>query len=187
METKLKFNSTSSFDTLAKKSFFEKNILDKRTRIDFSDALISVDIPEILFNNFFEAKKSPMTLYFKKQYKKIIYDKEYNIFEDYNVIPVKGAKLYKKLSIIIKKTSGMHYSYDKLFFRLKNINLETNFYNAGLQFYFVVEEDKYKIVVIDLFHMVIPAHNCDYPGLPKNPTANYEQHKNGRYNLSNFK
>lgn len=187
METKLKFNSTDTFEDLFNKSLFDENILKKRIEVDFSDALESVDIPDIYFNNYLESRKSPMTKYFKSQYKRMLNSENYNLLEDYEIKPVKGNSNYKKISKIVKKTSGNHYDYSELFFRLKNINRKTNFYNPGLQFYYILQDDKYKIIFIDLYHMVIPAHNRDYPGAPKNPMENYDRHKNGSYNLSNFK
>ena len=187
METKLKFNSDDSFEDLFNRSVFSENIISSRISVDFNEALKSVDIPEILFNNFLESKKNPMTKYFKTQYRRILNNPSYNLLDDYQIIPVKGSNNYRRISKIVKETSGKHYEYSELFFRLKNINRETNIYNPGLQFYYVTEDDKYKVIIIDLYHMVIPAHNKFYPGAPKNPKENYERHKNGSYNLSNFK
>ena len=187
METKLKFNSEESFEELFAKSLFDDNIFKNRINIDFSEALESVDMPNILFNNFFESKKSPMVKYFKTQYRKMVNSENYDLLKDYQIIPVRGNANYRKISKIVKKTSGKSYEYNELFFRLKNINKETGLYNAGLQFYYVAQENNFKVIAIDLYHMVIPAHNKDYPDAPKNPNDNYKKHKNGKYNLSNFK
>lgn len=187
MGTKLKFNSENTFEELFKKSLFEENVIKNRIRVDFSDALSSVDIPEILFNNFFESRKAPMTKYFKSQYNRILYNENYNLLNDYEIKPVKGNALYKKLSQIVDKTSGNHYEYNEMFFRLKNINRKNQLYNPGLQFYYILKNDTYKVIAIDLYHMVIPAHNRDYDDSPKDPVENYEKHKSGTYNLSEFK
>ena len=187
METRLKFNSGNTFEDLFNKSLFEENVIKNRIRVDFSDALNSVDMPEILFNNFLESRRAPMTKYFKSQYNRILYNENYNLLNDYEIKPVKGNALYKKLSKIVDKTSGQHYEYNEMFFRLKNINRKSQFYNPGLQFYYILKDNTYKIIAIDLYHMIIPAHNRDYYDAPKNPIENYETHKLGIYNLSEFK
>lgn len=186
METKLKFND-NTFETLFNKSLFDENIVSKRFNLIFDDALKSVDMPEILFNNYFESRKSPMTSYFKKQYSRLRNNASYNLLNDYEIKPVKGNANYKKISKIVKKTSGKKYDYNEMFFRLKNINRETGFYNAGLQFYYILKNDSFIIIAIDLYHMIIPAHNRDYTDMPKDPVKNYEMHKSTGYDLSNFK
>ena len=186
-ETRLRFNSSSStFEELFNKSLFEKNVLKERIGVDFSDSLKSVDMPKNLFNNFFQSKKAPLVGYFKRQYYQMINDEDYNLLEDYEIKDVYGTEYFKKIYQIVRETSGMNLSHDIRIRRLKKIRRKNEPYNPGVQFYYILNKKDYKIIVIDLYHMIIPAHNSDYPDFPKNPVLNYKNHKSGNYDLSNF-
>ena len=161
------------------------NLIDKNKKNIFGDEVDihfniknnnkSVDIPEILFNNYFKSRNDSYYDFFKKEVKRIYYGNvntdEYN-FKGFN----RTKKVENKIRTIMRKTYGYDYELPLLWRFSKRGNE---------RFQFIVLEQTKEIIIFDLYHLLLPALDKYHNEKIKNPEKKYLRVKNNNYDLAN--
>ena len=155
----------------------KKNIFgDKNLKLSFKSNIKSVDIPNIYFNNYFKGNDSYYS-FFKKEYSRII-NGNFDI-ETYNIKGLSLTKnnLYNRISKVFLETYGYTYRLPYLH-RISKKNNEI--------FQIIYTDDNYEIIIVDLYHLLIPAIDHEHKEKNKNLKKHYDEVKNNKYNLNNI-
>lgn len=172
-------------NTLLKRSV-KKNIInnrktknlfaDSKTKFTFKNDMKSVDIPEILFTNFFQSKNEYFKIV-KKEYKGLINGRE-DVIDSYNMKYInRNPEIENKINKIMLNTYGYALKLPMMW-RLSKKG------NPKLQF--IVVEKTAEIIFIDLYHLFIPAADREHGESIKNPQLTYDECKEYRYDLKNI-
>lgn len=181
-ENVFKKNKFSSTNIIDKKNKFDRKLFDDQKEIiDIDEALKSVNLPEHFFTNFFKGRKDPMFKFVKTQYAYIKSDK-FKILENYELKDVvyKDNLSEEKIIDIVKCTFD------------KDVNLNTiyrfkNYENPAFQLYVNKESNNnYKVIIIDLYHLVIPAADRGKGRKKADIENDYNEKKLNDYCLSNI-
>ena len=151
-----------------RKNIYERNNIygDKDIKLTFKKGIKSVDIPNIFFNNYFQGKNS-YCKFFKSECKRIING---NIdFESYNL---KGLNRTKKIEERINKIFLETYGYS---YELPYLHRISKKDNERFQILYTNKENE--IIIVDLYHLLIPAKDYEHKETIKNPQIHYEEVK----------
>lgn len=162
--------------------FHTKIFDDSKESFEIDEALKSVNIPQHFFSNYFKSNKDVMYKFFKKQYQ-LIKSSNYNILEYFELknVEFKDNLSEKKIIDIIKETFDKEIELNKIY-RFKNND------NPAFQLYVNKENDNsYKIIIIDLYHLVIPAVDRFRGSKKAHIEKDYDRIKLYNYCLSNVK
>lgn len=158
-----------------------KNIFGEREpNIFFHENIKSVNLPKYYFTNYIDDKKSPLIKLLKRERGKFI-RKQVNFDKEYELKSIDTNKEQLKVDEILKNTIGINSIPVKTIFRLKSID------NPSVQFFFLDDyQGNYKVLFIDLYHLVLPARDLSRKEKKANPKKTYENHKMANYCLSNI-
>ena len=107
--------------------------------------------------------------------------KEVNFDSEYEIKDIKGKKEQKKIDEILKQTLGMPSINISTIFRLKYID------NPALQFFFLDDYNgNYHIIIVDIYHLILPAPDKEHHENVANPKKKYNEHKDASYCISNI-
>lgn len=155
-----------------------KNILGEETRFTIKNNMKSVNIPELYFSNYFKSRND----YYKsveKILKRLVTDsssiKEF-IHKDLN----RNVEFDKRLEKIHLDT--YNYSYGKIPF----IYRLAHFGNSSFQIYLIGNSEYSEIVFIDLYHLLLPAADCEHGEVVKNPIKHYNEVKSYKEDISSI-
>jgi hypothetical protein len=149
-------------------SIYKRNNIygDKDFKLIFKNGIKSVDIPNIFFNNYFQGKNSYYK-FFKSECNRIING---NIdFESYNL---KGLNRTKRIEERINKIFLETYGYS---YELPYLHRISKKDNERLQLLYTNKENE--IIIVDLYHLLIPAIDYEHKETTKNPQLHYEEVK----------
>ena len=159
-----------------------KNIFgEDEPNIFFNSNIKSVKIPHLYFTNFINNKKSPLVNTLKQERRRIIkkqvdYDNEYEIKN----IEYRNNER-KKISKILYDTIGIKIPDYSLLWRLKYI------INPSIQYFFLDNLDgTYEIIIVDIYHLILPAPDKSHKEKKANPKKTYNAHSLANYCLSNI-
>lgn len=136
-------------------NLFDIDILDNDYYFDFSACKKSSKFPEENFTNYFKNRKE-LYKFVRKEYYRFInndFDSQNGLLEEYEIKHFGGVrtKIVKK---IIKDNIGKKVKKLPVLYRLVHkVNKEIQFY------YYEASEHVYRIVAIDLFHLLLPAND----------------------------
>lgn len=164
------------FDT----NLFDLDIVDNNYYFDFSACKKSSKFPEEKFTNFFKNRKE-LFKYVRKEHYRFL-NKEFNLqdglLEEYEIKHFGGNRM-KLLSKIISDNANKKIGRLPIIYRLCNI------YNPELQFYYYeATENVYRIVAIDLFHLLMPANDKERPDFKNDGVSKYKENENNNICLS---
>lgn len=174
--------STSNF---LKKSnaFSKKKLFDtSKETVEIDEAMKSVNLPNHMFSNFLKGHKDPMFKFTKEHYYSIK-NNRYNIFEEFELkdVEFKENLSKEKLVDIVNSTFDRELQFNTVY-RFKHRG------NPKFQLYVNKENNNfYKVIIIDLYHLVIPAIDRSRERKKADIKADYEAVKNYDYCLSNLK
>ena len=171
----LQKNLINSNGTLEKNMFGEPE-----PNIFFHSEIKSTNIPEYYFTNYIDSRKSPM-VHFLKQERRRFLEKQVDIDREYEIKNIKKTKEQKKLDKILMNTLNIPSIPILTLFRLKSVN------NPEVQFFFSDDlNGNYQVLIVDIYHLLLPApdksHNEKFP----NPKKKYGEHKIADYCISNI-
>ena len=176
-------NKFTSKKIINRGNSFKKNFFDcSHEEIEIDEALKSVNLPSHMFCNFFKGKKDFMFKFVKKQYKAMSGEK-YNILDYFELknVEFKANLSEKKINDIVVSTYGQQIQFETLY-RFKSTA------NPAFQLYVNKENNhKYKVIIVDLYHLVIPAIDKFKDRKTVELKKDYEAVKNYDYCLSNLK
>lgn len=159
-----------------------KNIFgEKQPKVVFNANIKSTNLHRYYFTNYIDNKKSPIVKTLKSQRRKMLsmqvdYDKDYEIK---NILYKKNEKA--KINDILQNTIGTTDISFSMLYRLKYID------NPEIQFFFLDNTGGiYEVILIDIYHLVLPAPNKARHENKANPKQIYSLHKNAQYCLSNI-
>ena len=155
---------------------------DTKEKIEIDKALISVHLPSYNFSNYFRSKKDIMFKFVKREYMMMNNDK-YNILDHFELKNVDfGGNLSRdKMDQIIEKTFGSKIHIYSIY-RFKNL------LNPAFQLYVNKDNNNdFKVVVIDLYHLMIPAADRFRGKKIADLISDYEAVKDYSVCLSNIK
>ena len=139
---------------------------DKDFKLTFKNGIKSVDIPNIFFNNYFQSKNSYYK-FLKNECNRIING---NIdFESYNL---KGLNRTKRIEERINKIFLETYGYN---YELPYLHRISKKDNERLQLLYTNKENE--IIIVDLYHLLIPAKDYEHKETQKNHELHYEEVK----------
>ena len=153
----------------------KKNIFgDSRIKFTFKNNIRSIDIPNIYFNNYFKGNDDYYE-FFKKECNKIING---NIdIDSYNIKSInRTVKIEERINTIYRETYGYSYTLPYLH-RITKVGNE--------RFQLVYTDKENEIIIIDLYHLLIPAVDHTHGEVVRNPKLHYEEVKNNKYDLCN--
>ena len=158
-----------------------KNIFGtKQPKIEFHEKLSSTDLEQHFFTNFIDSRRDPMVKFLKNERRKMLTDK-CNFDDEYEIKNIEYRKNEKeKIKDILEQTIGDSNIDYNLLIRLKSKE------NKGVQFFFLDKEATCKVLIIDLYHLLLPAPNKEIGETKANPEKNYSKHKDAKFNLSNI-
>ncbi len=159
---------------------FQKNIFDMSYNWDFKRCLKSVDMDSELFVNYFSNKKDNLYKFVKSEYTWLINNQD-NVFERFELKPLFDTKFYDRLRNIAYETSHIRYGYINSVARLKHNE------NGAFQLYYMVQNNTIIFLVIDIYHLLIPAPDYTYGKPVKNPSEDYYSNKGKRFGLEELK
>ena len=172
------FNLLSSTSNNLDKNIFD----DSKEKFNFDNAYKSVNIPKYYFTNYLDSKKSNFYKFIRRQ-SKLMLNANYSIFDNFELKDVNyGANLKKeKIEQIVFETRAIKRECN-LIYRFKN-NL-----NPAFQLYVdKVDNNNYDVLIIDLYHLVIPAADKYYGKKVADLKADYDKVKNNSICLSEIK
>ena len=163
------------------KGILKKNMFgEPEPNIFFHDDIKSTNIPEEYFTNYIDNKKSPMIDFLKRERRRFL-KKQVDIDQEYDIKNIERTKEQKKVDKILKNTLNMGSIPILTLFRLKSIN------NPGVQFFFLDDlKGNYKVLFIDIYHLVLPAPDKSHGEKFPNPKKKYNEHKLAKYCISNI-
>jgi len=160
----------------------QKNIFgEKEPNVFFNDEIKSIKLSKYYFTNFIDSKKSPLVSALKNERRKIL-KKEVDYDRDYEIKNIEYRKSeQKKIKDILDNTTGNSNINYAMLFRLKNI------YNPAIQFFFLDDlNGNYEILLIDIYHLVLPAPDKSHHEWFANPKKTYKEHEKASFDLSNI-
>ena len=162
------------FDT----NLFDINILDNDYYFDLSACKKSSKFEDYNFTNYFKNRKE-LYKFVKKEYNKFLYNRFDNgLLEEYEIKHF-GGKRMKLLKKIMKDNLNKKIDELPIIFRLCNI------YNKEVQFYYYeTNKNVYRIVGIDIFHLLMPANDNERSDIKNDGINKYNQNKNNDICLS---
>lgn len=164
------------FDT----NLFDIDILDNNYYFDLSACKKSSKFEEYNFTNYFKNRKE-LFKYVKKEYNKFLnnrFDLDEGLLEEYEIKHF-GGERRKLLSKIIADNLNKKIGRLPIVYRLCNRN------NKELQFYYYeANKNVYRIVAIDIFHLLMPANDRERTGIKNDGVNKYNENKNNTICLS---
>lgn len=157
-----------------------KNIFDeKNPKVKFNQNICSIDLPQYFFINYIDDGRKPIVKKLKNE-KRRFTNNLIDYEEEYEIKPVLQKKNeQKKIDAILQGTIGMSTVDLNFLWRLKC------YANPALQFFFLDKKDgTYEVLMIDVYHLLIPAADKDHGEKKANPKKTYQEHKDAKYNLS---
>lgn len=167
------------------KNIFENNlfdtpILDNEYYFDFSACKKSSKFPEDNFTNFLKNRKE-LYKYVKKERFRFLnmdFDSPNGILEEYEIKNF-GGKRMKLLTKIITDNTGKKIGRLPIIYRL------CNKFNKALQFYYYeASENMYRVVAVDLFHLLMPANDKERQDVKNDGVYMYKENENNDICLS---
>lgn len=163
-------------------NIIDKNIFgDKKEKIKMEGALKSVKVPKHFFTNFLANHGDPMFKFVKRQYY-AMNDSNYDIYENFELKSVDfgGNLKEQKLKDIYIETYGEKLNDVSQIYRLKNIE------NKAFQLYInKIDSNNYEIILIDLYHLIIPAADTYLRKTKADLKGDFDKVKNHNFCLSN--
>lgn len=159
-----------------------KNIFgEDEPNIFFNKNIKSTKIPHMYFTNFIDNKKSPIIKTLKTEKRRIL-KKQVNFDNEYEIKNIIYKSIErKKIDTILKNTLGISIPNYTLLWRLKYI------VNPKIQYYFLDNLDgTYEIVIVDIYHLILPAPDKSHKEKKPNPKKTYNEHSLASYCLSNI-
>lgn len=144
---------------------------DSNLKLSFNKKMKSIDREDLYFNNYFKSNDS----YFK------FVKQEYHRFENGNIdfdtysLKTVGNNVKKRIEELYKETYGY------VILPLPFIHRISKNDNKAFQLFYFNKTNE--IVLIDLYHLIIPAADHEHNEQIKNPKKHYEEVKNNHYNL----
>ena len=164
------------FDT----NLFDINILDNDYYFDLSACKKSSKFETYNFTNYFKNRKE-LYKFVKKEYSKFLYNRfgsNNDLLEEYEIKHF-GGKRKKLLKKIMEDNLNRKIINLPIVFRLCNRQ------NKELQFYYYeANKNVYRIVAIDIFHLLMPANDKEKPDIRNDGINKYNQNKNNDICLS---
>ena len=151
-----------------------KNIFgEKNPNIFFNDKICSTNIPN--------HKKHPLVGALRNERRRLL-KKEVDFDNEYEIKPIHYKKNEKqKISDILSQTIGYNNINYSMLWRLKFIS------NPEIQFFFLDDlSGNYEVLIIDIYHLIIPAADKDYHEKHANPKKKYFEHQNANYDLKHI-
>lgn len=175
----LKKNLINGNQIKTKNMFGEKN-----PTVYFNPNISSTDIPKYFFTNYIDSKKSLIVKKIKQEKRRFTCN-EINYEDEYEIKIVENRKNeQQKIDAILQNTIGIKTVDLNFLYRLKC------YANKSLQFFFLEHPDgKYEVIIIDLYHLILPAADRDHYEKKANPKKTYKEHHKDNpektmYNLS---
>lgn len=164
------------FDT----NLFDIKILDNEYYFDFSACKKSSNFPEDNFTNFFKNRKE-LYKFVKKEYFRFLnndFDGSDGLLEDYQIKNF-GGRRKKVLRKIIRDNNAKRIESLPIVYRLcHSVNKELQFY------YYETSSNVYRVVAIDLFHLLFPANDNERPNIKNDGIDRYNENKDNQVCLS---
>lgn len=157
-----------------------KNIFgEKNPTVYFNENICSTDIPQYFFINYIDSPKSQIVKKLKNEKRRFV-SNDVIYEEEYEIKPVENRKNeQKRIDMVLQKTVGISTVDLNLLYRLKC------YANQALQFFFLDKlNGEYEVLIIDLYHLIVPAADKDHNERKANPKKTYNEHKDAKYNLS---
>ena len=176
-----KFLNKNKFN---KKPIIGKKLFDDtKEELEIDNALKSIHLPVYCFSNFLKSEKDVMFKFVRSEYKKMN-NINYNIFEHFELKNVDFNRKnisQEKVSKITEETFGSKMQINMIY-RFKNLS------NPAFQLYISKQNnDDFKVIIIDLYHLVIPAADKSKGRKTADLKADYDDVKNYNVCLSNIK
>lgn len=175
-----KFTSSNKFSK--QNSILDKRLFDdSKEIINYKLALKSVNLPEHYFCNFFKSKKCDMYKFVKRELSAMKYD-NYNVYDRFKLKDVEYTYNLSedKINDIVFATYG-EYKNIKFIYRLKHND------NPAFQLYVnKINLNEYEVLIIDLYHLVIPAADKAKGKKIADIITDYDCVKNYNFCLSNL-
>lgn len=166
------------FDT----NLFDFDLLDNNYHFDFSACKKSSNIAEDNFTNYFKNRKE-LYKYVKREYLRFRnndFDLNDGLLEEYELKHF-GGKRMKVLAKILMDNSNKKIGKLPIIYRLCNKN------NKEIQFYYYeANPNVYRIVAIDIFHLLMPANDSERTDFKNDGINKYNENKNNSICLSEF-
>lgn len=178
----MQFNSVFSNNNIFNSSSFKTSEFKlTNKKVNFSKAMKSVNFESLYFTNYL-AKKSPLIKFVRKQYCCIINGtlsiNDENKFKP-SFVNLDNEYLKLKLLSVIQKTRGIsHYKLPPAIYKYKCLE------NKEFQLYIANNDDEYEMLVIDTYHLMIPAPDKDKNEKKEHSKEKYNLHKLDDYDLS---
>ena len=164
------------FDT----NLFNVDVLDNNYYFDLSACKKSSKFEEDKFTNYLKNRKE-LYRYIKKEYHRFLkndFDLQDGLLEEYEIKHF-GGKRMRLLSKIIKDNTNKRIGKLPIIYRLCNRN------NKEIQFYYYeANKNVYRIVAIDLFHLLMPANDNERSNFKNDGVNKYEENKDNDICLS---
>ena len=158
-----------------KKNIYQKSNIFGSSNISFTfqKGMKSIDREDLYFNNYFKSRNNYFK-FVKKEYYNFINGK-INI-NDYTIKGL-GNNVKKRIEELYKETYG--------FIKLPLPYLHRISSNNNKAFQLLYVDKTNEIILIDLYHLLIPAADHEHNETIKNPKLHYEEVKNNRFDISN--
>ena len=161
-------------------NLFDIEIFDNDYQFDFSSCKKSSKVPSYNFTNYFKNRRE-LYRYVKQEYNKFIrmdFIKYEGILNEYEIKKF-GGKRYPLLLEIIRDNTGKKIKWLPNVFRL------CNKVNPDLQFYYYESSPNvYKVVAIDIFHLLLPAHDKQRAFVKNDGVYKYNENESNTICLS---
>ena len=189
MQVGLKFNEKVNLhlkEELEKNIFndnlFENKLFENEYYFDFSECMKSCIIDKYNFVNYFKDKRELFKCVkrYYYQFKNNSFDGIDGVLSDFEIKNVYTAEKMKLVKQIIYENTGKK---PRIMPRINRLCHKTN---HELQFfYYEIEKNKvYRIVAIDLFHLIIPANDSERPRYKNDGEQKYKENKDNSICLS---
>ena len=163
-------------------NLFDINILDNDYYFDLSACKKSSKFEDYNFTNYFKNRKE-LYKFVKEEYNRFLYnrfDSNNDLLEDY-IIKHFGGERKRLLKKIMEDNLNKKVGKLPIIFRL------CNRYNREIQFYYYeANKNVYRIVAIDIFHLLMPANDNERSEIKNDGINKYNQNKDNDICLSEF-
>ena len=164
-----------TFNSLTKnKSIFG----DKNLTLKFNHNMKSINLSNYNFINFLLVEDKIYIKFLKKEINRIE-NNTFDILEEYNDKMIgMSPQLKTKIKDIYFQTYGKKINLPYLKRLTKKSNERFQLY------YYKVSDNNYLIIIVDLYHLLIPAADKSHNEKKKNPKQTYEKYKLANYDIA---